>query len=228
MGKKKDDKKVVSLVPAIVVPESEVVHANVPTAEEIKAQMRRDEEELERHLKMYAAVNPLNTSSGVEEQEEEETVTLDFTEEGVTAYEKVGEGVAMRDSAGNITLIEDEEVAEQIKRVIAEPTKPTEQQRYQDMITDRLVSKALGALLERLHNVQKESEKIAHSAGLGYLSERTADGLYQTVQKQKLEIRQSWSGGVINYDKIPTWAKPWVDDYITNGLNTLLDFVERD
>lgn len=227
MGKKKDENKVVMMMP--MAPEER----QGPTKEEIEEQMRRDEEELERHLRKYAAVNPQSESSGVEEQdEEEETVTLDFTEEGVTAYEKVGEGVLMRDDKGNVTPVYDEEMIEQIKRVAVEPTEPTpfdkEKNRFQDMITERLVSKAIAALLERLSAAQLGAEKAVKESGLQYLSDRTGDAVWTTIDKQKKELKQAWNNGVLRYDNIPSWAMPWVEDYIKNGLNSLLDFVERD
>lgn len=201
------------------------------TPEDIAEQMRKDDEEMEMKLKKFHQDFPQSPSSGVEEQEEEETITMEFTEEGVKAYEKIEDSVYARDTNGDVSLVEDKSVSEQVKKAVREsaaPLKPLEQQRYQDMITDRLVSKALGSLLERLNEVQKDSENVVQKAGLGFLSERTSNAVYEAIDKQKIELRQSWNGGVINYEKIPGWAKPWIDDYIRNGLNTLLDFVERD
>jgi hypothetical protein len=231
MVKKKDEKKVVPIAPTVEVPEPQG-----PTPEEIAEQMRRDEEEMDRRLSRYLSANPMPPTSGVEEQEdeEEETFTLDF-DKGI-ATQKIGEGVAIRNEDGTIEVIEGP-VADKIKEVAApvgpgtvvEPTPyEKEKNRFSDLITERLVSKALASLMERLNNVQKESEKVAHDVGLGYLGERTYNGMYESVEKQKKEIRMAWHGGVVAYDKIPSWAMPWVEDYIKNGLNSLLDFVERD
>lgn len=228
MPKKKDDKKVVPITPAV-----EVVTPVGPTPEQIEEQMRRDEEEMDRRLARFIASNPMPASSGVEEQEdeEEETFTLDF-DKGI-ATQKIGEGVAVRDTDGNVSLIEGP-VADKIKEVVA-PTTPVEvspfekeKNRFQDMITERMVSKALGSLMERLSKAQRDADKAITSSGLGWMSERTTREVWETIEKQRREIRQAWNGGVVAYDKIPTWAMPWVEDYIKNGLNTILDFVERD
>jgi hypothetical protein len=225
MPKKKDENKVVPITPI----------KQGPTPEEIEAQMRKDEEELDRYLSKFMAANPMPPTSGVEEQEdeEEETITLDF-DKGI-ATQKVGEGVAVRNEDGSIEVIEGsvaDKIAEVVKEgntVVYEPTPfEKEKNRFQDMITERMVSKALGSLMQRLNKVQDEAEKAAYNAGLGYLGERTSMGLYKAVDEQKKEIRQCWNGATVVYDKIPAWAMPWVEDYIRNGLNTLLDFVERD
>lgn len=199
------------------------------TKEEIDYIMKQDESELDGYLSKFKQLPQPDTSKIEEEEEEDEEFTLDF--DTGKAYQKMGEGIITQDEEGNVNLVEDEEVAEQIKKMIenkAEPLKPTLQQKYQDMITNRLVSKALASLMERLNNVQKEAEEVANKAGLSYIGERTADGMYESIQKQKNEIRKAWSGTTIRYDEIPEWATMWIDDYIQNGLNTLLDFVERD
>jgi hypothetical protein len=225
MTKKKDEKKVVPIAPTVEIPEPQG-----PTPEEIAEQMRRDEEEMDRRLNRYLAANPMPPTSGVEEQEdeEEETFTLDF-DKGI-ATQKIGEGVAIRNEDGTIEVIEGP-VADKIKEVAA-PVEVSpydkEKNRFQDMITERMVSKALASIMVRLNQAQLDADKAVRESGLGFMSDKTAQAVWETIDKQKRELKQAWHGGVVAYDKIPAWAMPWVEDYIRNGLNTLLDFVERD
>lgn len=202
------------------------------TQEEIEAVMRRDEAELEGHLNKFAKL-PQPDASGVKEEEdaEEETITLDFEEDGIKAYEKVAEGVLARGADGELVEV-DEATAERVKEILeAEaPKKPEYAKRYEDMIRDRFVSKAIASLMEKLNDAASDMEKaiggILGSTGVGnQLNEET----YKLIQTRKDELRKAWSwNGTVQYEYIPDWALESIDEYIRDGLNSLLDFVERD
>lgn len=202
--------------------------------EEIKEYMKKEEEQLYGKLDKFLSLNPKpDTSSLTEEDEEEETFTLDLEKKMVT--QKLGEGVVMRDEDGTIHEVKDPKIKEAVKEAVAEVVEVKEpsvaeqvQKKYQDMITDRFVSKAIASIIERMNEVQKESEKSAHDAGLGYIAERLGNDLFTVIQNQKLELRAAIAGGKVHYDKIPEWAKGYIDDHVQNALNSLIDFVERD
>jgi hypothetical protein len=192
--------------------------------------MRREEEEMHGKLNKFLSSNPKpDTSSMTEEDEEEETFSIDLEKNMVT--QKVGEGVMQRDADGTMHEVKDPNVVEMVEekvKEVAEPLKPTLQVKYGDMITERFVSKAIASIIERLVKIQKESGTIADEAGLSYIGDMVGDKMFETIQSQKNELRAAIAGGKIHYDKIPDWAKSYIDDHVNNALNTLIDLAERD
>lgn len=202
------------------------------TPEQIQEYMKQEEEQLDGMLGKFLAANkpnPQEESVGQAEEEEEEIVTLDF--DNNTATEKVGEGVAVRSEDGSVDLVKDPEVERKIKEAVekhTETTKPTLQQKYQDMITDRIVSKAIASLVEKMSTAERETESLVSKTiggAIGYsLSEKAGKEIYN----QKHELRMAIAGGKVHYDKIPEWAKTYIDEYVYDAVGTLVDFVERD
>ena len=202
------------------------------TPEEIEEFMRQEEAQLDGMLGKFLSISQpsfIEEQVGGAEEEEEEIVTLDF--ENNTVTEKIGEGVAVRNQDGSIDLVKDPEVERRVKELIeknAEPLKPTLQQKYQDMITDRVISKAIGSLIEKFNKAEKEAEEnVSNIVGgeIGYaLSEKVSLQIYN----QKAELRAAIAGGKVYYDKIPDWAKNYIDEYVYDAIGTLIDFVERD
>ena len=219
MGKKKND-KVVSLVGKQEEPQ-------LPTQEEIAAQMAKDEAELDGYLNRFKTVALPDSGNVVEEEDEDEEVfTLDL-DTGI-AYEKVGEGVAVRNEDGKFAMVDDFELEEKIKKMVTEQQEPTLQQRYQDMITDRFVSKAISSLVDKYSRAARlAADNVQDTIG-GEIGYALGDKVYEEVRKQKEELRAAIAGGRVNYDKIPTWAQFQIDEYIQDSLTALIDFVERD
>lgn len=200
-----------------VVPiRGEVDGPTLPSIEEVQAVMKKDEEEMDRYLARFPKLNEIADTSEIED-DEEEIITLDFDKN--IAYEKVMEGIAVV-GTGNVDMIDLEEKPE--------PAKPTLQQKYQDMITDRFISKAVASLVAKMNDVGKEvfdttSDKLPPGIG-----DNLACSLHDKVMEQKRELLAAIAGGKVHYDIIPEWAKPYIDDYVLEALNTLIDFVERD
>jgi len=210
------------------------------TEEEIAARMAADEAEMERRLQHFAKHNPMPESSGVEEQEddEEETFTLDL--ESGEAYQ-VESTIVTRE-------VEDEEIseglAERIKKaeekinvldaiVVNDEPGPEyeaykEQERYGALIRDRFVSRAIGALIAELNRVDGESHKVFGESKLGIaIGGKLDEEFSNAIYKKKMELRAAYSGMTVKYDKIPDWAKNWIDEYIQGALNSLITLAEE-
>lgn len=198
------------------------------TPAEIEAFMRQEEAEIDAHLNKFIGSIPMpDTSSISEEDEEEEIVTLDF-EKGM-ATEKVAEGVLARDSQGNVTEVNDPVVVEIIKKTaMSVEEEPTLKGKYQDMITDRFVSKAISSLIEKLNKTSNTIFDEATKSLPTAIGDHLAWEASEIITKQKRELQLAISGGQVRYDRIPEWAKSYVDEYIQSGLGALIDFVERD
>jgi len=219
MGNNKKD-KVVSLVGKQEEPK-------LPTQEEIEAQMAKDEAELDGYLNRFKTVALPDSRNVVEEEDEEEEIfTLDL-EKGM-AFEKVAEGVAVRNEEGKFTVVDDFELEDKIKKLVAEQQEPTLQQRYQNMITDHFVSKAIASLVSKYNMAAtKASNDVEKTIG-GEHGYALAQKVFEEVTKQKDELRAAIAGGKVHYDKIPSWAQFQVDEYIQDALSELIMLAERD
>lgn len=199
------------------------------TPEEIEEYMRQEEEGLYGKLDKFLALNPKPDTSSLEEDEEEETFTLDLENNVVT--QKVGEGVLTKDENGNVVEVKDPKIIEMVEekvKEVAQPAKPDLEVKYGDMVTDRFVSKAIGSMIKRMVQAQEDIEKSIRGVGLSYVGDMVEDEAFEVVQKRKLELRSAIAGGRVHYDKIPDWAKSYIDDHVQNALNTLIDLAERD
>lgn len=199
------------------------------TPEEIAEYMRQEEEGLYGKLDKFLSLNPKPDTSSLEEDEDEETFTLDLANNLVT--QKVGEGVLTRDANGDVVEVKDPKIIEMVEekvKEVAQPAKPDLQVKYGDMVTDRFVSKAISSIIKRMVQTQEDIEKSTRNVGLSYIGDMVGDEAFEVVQKRKLELRAAIAGGRVHYDKIPDWAKSYIDDHVQNALNTLIDLAERD
>ena len=227
MGKKKDEKKVVSIVPMLT--EQELTDTYVMTQEEIDFVTARDEEELDNYLKKFEAVVLPDTSKIEEEDEdEEETITLDFTEEGIRAYEKMGEGVAVRDESGTISLVDDTELAEKIKKVLEKDEEPRLKKKYDVMLHDLIVSKAIASLIKKVRETEDEMIKVANAKRMGAVSGLLEREITDSLYDKRIELRAAIAGNGVNYDKIPVWAESYISEYMQDAIGGLVELTERD
>lgn len=223
MAKKDKDKKVLELV---VKETKEEIKAG-PTEEEINEQMKRDEEELNGYLSKFQTVS-LPDSSKVEEEdeEEEETITLDL--DSGKAYEKVGEGVAVRNEEGKIEIVEDEELADKIKKVLEKEEQPRLQKKYDLLLHDLLVSKALASLMKKLNDTETDLLDTATAKRMGMLSDVLEKEISDTMYKKRIELRKAMAGGKVSYDMIPAWAETYIEEYMRDAIGGLVELTERE
>ena len=227
MGKKKDEKKVVSIVPMLT--EQELTDTYVMTQEEIDFVTARDEEELDNYLKKFEAVVLPDTSKIEEEDEdEEETITLDFTEEGIRAYEKMGEGVAVRDESGTISLVDDTELAEKIKKALEKDEEPRLKKKYDVMLHDLIVSKAIASLIKKVRETEDDMIKVANAKRMGAVSGILEKEITDSLYDKRIELRAAIAGNGVNYDKIPVWAESYISEYMQDAIGGLVELTERD
>lgn len=207
MAKKKDEKKVVEL------PVKE--EAKPLTPEEIEYIKQQDELEIGRYLSKFKTFNSVADSSKVEEEEdeEEETITLDLNK-GV-AYEKKEE------------ILVGDDLLEQIQNAIGQ-SKPKLQVQFSDLISERFVAKAIASLIEKLNKAAQAAEDaVEESMKFFGGAEGFAEEAGKPIYKRKEELKRAFYLGRIDYDKIPQWAENYIQEYIENAINTLLDLSER-
>lgn len=226
MGKKKDEKKVVNMVPML---EQESTDTYVMTQEEIDFVTARDEEELDNYLKKFEAVVLPDTSKIEEEDEdEEETITLDFTEDGVKAYEKMGEGVAVRNEDGTISLVDDVELADKIKKVLEKEEEPPLKKKYDAMLHDLIVSKAIASLIKKVRQTEDDMIKVANEKRMGAMNGVLEKEITDSLYNKRIELRAAIRGNGVNYDKIPVWAESYISEYMQDAIGGLVELTERD
>jgi hypothetical protein len=207
MVKKKDDKKVIELVPKET--EKEL------TQEQIEYIMEQDAQEINKYLSKFETFNSVADSSEVEEEDEdeEEEITLDF-DKGVAIEKK------------ETTLVGDD-LFKQIEEAIG-AAKPKLQVKYGDLITERFVSKAIASLIEKLNKAAQAAEEAAEESMKYFPSADTfAELASKPIYQKKDELRRAFYLGTVNWDNIPQWAESYIEEYIFNAINTLLDFSER-
>jgi hypothetical protein len=208
LTKKKDEKKKVVELPSRVVEEPKEL-----SQEEIEYVQQRDEEEIERHLSKFKTFNSVASSAGVQEEDEEEIITLDL-EKG-TAIEK-------RES-----VIAGEDLLNQIEKAVG-LVKPKLQLQFADLITERFVSKAIASLIAKTNkaieaienSVEKEMKFFNGAEGFSYEASNP-------IYKRKDELRRAYYLGHVDYEKIPQWAEAYIQEYITNAINNMLDLTEQ-
>lgn len=198
------------------------------TVEEV---MRRDQEELDNHLRKFAHIQQPDSSKVEEDdEEEEETITLDFKEDGVTAYEKVAEGFLERTEEGFGMV--DEETSRHLKEMLENqaPKKHDNELRLEGMIKDKLVSHAMKVLVEQMRDAADAAEKAAESRLKGTdFGTHFAAQTIRELDKRKDELRKAWRyDGKVDYAKIPDWAMSSIEAYLANGIVEMLKFTERD
>jgi hypothetical protein len=208
MAKKKDENKVVELVPKEETREL--------TKEELEYIKEQDEKEIEGYLSKFQTFNSVADSSNVEEEDEdeEEEFTIDFDK---------GEAYSKQE-----TFIAGEDILKQIEEAIG-ASKPKLQVRYGDLITERFVSKAIASLVGKLNKAIEAVEDAAEEQlkHFGY-ADTFAEDASKPLYKKKEELRRAFYLGRIDYDKIPQWAETYIQEYIENAINSMLDFTERD
>jgi hypothetical protein len=199
------------------------------TQEEIDFIKKRDEDELNGYLNKFKTI-PQPDSSLVEEEDEdeEETITLDFTEEGVKAYEKVGEGVAVRGEDGNISLVQDEELADKIKQILEKEEEPKLKVKYENMFSELLVSKAIASLIRKLNDMEDALTEQLTKKRMGLISGMLEKEIEDSIYSKKMSLRTAIAGGKVHYDKIPQWAEGYVDEYVQDAVSGLVELTERD
>jgi hypothetical protein len=210
MAKKKDEKKVVELVPREVETPAEL------TEEQIEFIKQRDDAEIDKYLSKFDTINNVADSSEVEEEDEdeEETLTIDFDK---------GEAYSKEEKT-----ITGEDLFKQIQEAIG-AAKPRLQTKFGDLITERFVSKAIASLVGKLNKAiegveDAAEEELKHFGYADAFAEEASKPLY----KKKEELRRAFYLGKIEYDKIPQWAESYIEEYIQNAINSMLDFTERD
>ena len=219
MPKKKEEK--------VVKFKEKEVSPNELSQKEIEEVMKKDEEELNRYLKKFQTTpQPDSSVVQVEEDEEEETITLDF-DKG-TAYEKVEEGVAVRSEDGSINIVDGSELSEKIKDIIQKPEKSRQEEKYGNIVSEILVRKALASLLEKISKTSAEIYSIIDEARMGNVGNTLDSKVSDLFDEKRMELKQAFIGNKVNYERIPSWAESYVDEYVLNAIQGVVELTERD
>lgn len=180
----------------------------------------------------------LPNASGIEESEEE-TITLDFN--SMTAYTQPEEKVVIPEALSTVSKdafvkewnelmknqppkvvplpeLEPQVITNEPKVEFIPPVR-TYKDDIQDLIVNKLASQAIASLIEQQAKLDIEIDNAIDGKKLGTLQGILSDELGEVIDKRKRELKQCFGiGGRIDFDKIPKWARSYVEDYITNIL----------
>ncbi|MES9681718.1 hypothetical protein ABWK22_02135 [Gottfriedia acidiceleris] len=162
-----------------------------------------------------------------EEDEEEETITLDF--ENKTIFQKEESLIVKTDGVidpSKYTLPNECWMTGTISPIDLTPPKPTFQNELQDLLLNTVTSKAVASLLGKHSNLDNEFDKLMETRRMGQLGSILGKEIDEIMYKRRMELRACFVGKQVKYEKIPEWAKSYVKEYIENmvhGLAILAD-----
>lgn len=242
-------RKKLEVAPPQAVSDHEVEEKNTDprlemTAEEIQQAMAAEEEELNGYIGKFA-LTPQPDSSSIDEEDEEETITLDL--ENNKAYEKVAEGIITSDGKVHevdtglykaFTEAQDKEAVEEATNIILEQIADVDDRvidleegkaaKYRNLVSDIFVRKGLASLLRKTRDSIAEYQDLVESQKLpGHMRPAMAEAL-KAVEKNQIELRKSINGDIVHYDLIPHWAEEYLKNYLEDAIGALTSLAERD
>lgn len=190
-----------------------------------------------------------------EEDDEEETITIDFDNEMIYSKEEhlyvkdtsSFEGPKFDTSKIDISKITTDAISylgDNDRRIVAgtidakdlstvgiagpEEIKPSFQNELQDLLLNSITSKAVASLLSKHRSLDTElltvvGKKQRHMGELGDILENEIDKL---MENRRMELRRSFVGSQVRYERIPEWAKNYVKEYIQNFVHTIAVLTE--
>lgn len=168
----------------------------------------------------------------VEEEDEEETVTIDFENE--TIYQKEEHLIVKGNINGTSIITADtafaamNSIGEPIPFPTApvEPPKPTFKDEMNDFLLNTITSKAIASLMEKRFTLDKEIDKLLQGQRMGELGNVLSDEIGTALYEKRTELRKCYVGSEVKYDRIPDWAKSYIKEYtkdMIHGLTVLID-----
>lgn len=173
-------------------------------------------------------------------EEEEETITLDFDNQKIYQKEEhfitsisskpfvvdPKAGIISHDPKTGVTISDCVYRRPTIdtNTVIPEPVKeaPIFQTELNNLLVDTMTSKALASLLSKHRSVSDEVEELIHSKRMGELTDLLDSEIHNAMEKRRQEIRSCFIGGTVRYEKIPSWARSYVKEYIKDMVHGLV------
>ncbi|WP_455675601.1 hypothetical protein [Pradoshia sp.] len=158
------------------------------------------------------------------EEEEEEVITLDFSNQSI--YQK-GEALVIKlDEECTVKEPDNSKVVNITEKVAVEP--PSFQSELQTLLIDSITSKALASLLTKHRGLQDEISSLVDSKYLGELSTILDSEIDATMEKRRQEIRSCFASGIIRYDRIPAWAQSYIKEYFKDVVHEWAKSVEKE
>lgn len=183
---------------------------------EVKEQMLKDEAEIESLINKHEIVETENGFEVEEEDEETETFSLSFNEEGKPFFKQYESEFYLK--KGN------EEQEKKIEHVeIESQAINSSRSEYDNMIHDVLVSKIIGKMIMEMKKKTEEAVKIFEDAHLGTIGESMTKTIEEESNKKIAELRSSIRSGKVYYEDIPDYAKIYVQEHIRNAMNSLFE-----
>ncbi|UOE58209.1 hypothetical protein [Cytobacillus oceanisediminis] len=176
-----------------------------------------------------------------EEDDEEETITIDF--ENKQIYSKEEQLIISGDIGTSEHIKADHIKADHIQTFINDvnvgsgsiywnskptfatidttPPKPTFKDELQEHLLNSITSKAVSSLLQKHNDLSNELDKIILSKRIGKLGDMVEGDVADLMFKKRIELRECLVGGSVRYEKIPQWAHEYVKDYMKNMIHGL-------
>lgn len=183
---------------------------------EVKKQMLKDEAEIESLINKHGTIETGNGFEVEEEDEETETFSLSFNEEGKPFFKQYESEFYLK--KGNEEQEKKIEHAEIESQVIH-----SSRSEYDNMIHDVLVSKIIGKMIMEMKKKTEEAVKIFEDAHLGSVGENMTKTIEDESNKKIAELRSSIRSGKVYYEDIPDYAKIYVQEHIRNAMNSLFE-----
>lgn len=176
-------------------------------------------------------------------EEEEEFFTIDFNtgqayqkeetlmvKEEETITTKEGKSFPTKEEMAKLNesivpapeLEEDKEDLPEIKAAKEEVIKEDPfKEEMSNLLIDQIVSKGLGSLLQKNQNLEIHFDKLMEEQRMGDLSAKISHDLQQATDIPRHELRAAFVGGTVRYDRVPSWAKSYLRDYVKNMVSDL-------
>lgn len=184
----------------------------------------------------------------VEEENEEETFTLDFKNK--KAFSKT-EGVIMSEHIDTSKIVANTITSNEFDNVYPfpgtsyphsetpistlphnplpvelKPAEPTFKDELQDLLINSVTSKAIASLLSKHRALDNDMDQLLEKRRMGELGNMINKDIEDIMNKRRQELRACYVGADVRYEKIPEWAKPYIKEYIGDMIHGLAILVE--
>lgn len=173
------------------------------------------------------------------EESDEEVITLDFDkgiaieQEGLIVGERLLNPPAQVVEVFEVTeptpeTVEVTNTEETVKTPVVEAPRSYKED-LTSVLVDTMTNRAIRSLIDAHNKLETDvydelQNKHSKKMGSTYIEHQSA--ILKSIDQKKHELRKSYGfSGRVSYEHIPTWAKPYIEDYLKGFVNELCDFI---